>query len=111
MTVKKVKARETTDIEADPQAFNGNLVVPIDDVVALKKVGMSTVKSTALSWALDSEGAGGTGLEVTVKRRMAQPDTPLDHNWEQTIPLKSIVRRDELFNRLIAMGEQRWQML
>jgi hypothetical protein len=81
-------------------------VVPIDDIVALKKVGMSTVKRTALNWALDSEGAGGTGLEVKVIRR------PTDlEQIEETLELTSIVRRDELFNRLIALGSQRWQML
>jgi autonomous glycyl radical cofactor GrcA len=81
-------------------------VVPIDDIVALKKLGLSTVKRTALNWALDSEGAGGTGLEVKVIRR----PTDLDQ-VEETLELTSIVRRDELFNRLIALGYQRWQML
>lgn len=106
-------------MDLDEKAFNGNLVVSIDDVVALKKVGLSAVKHAALSWALDAEGAGGTGLEITVVRhhlvseslRTTLDGTPMDDSWEQTIVLKSIVRRDELFNRLVAIGGQRWQML
>jgi len=45
-------------------------------------------------------------LEVKVIRR------PTDlEQVEETLELTSIVRRDELFNRLIALGSQRWQML
>jgi hypothetical protein len=80
--------------------------VPINDIVALKKVGMSAVKRTALNWALDSEGAGGTGMEITVVRRPSELES-----LEEKLELSSIVRRDELFNRLIALGNQRWQMM
>jgi hypothetical protein len=105
-TIRKKKAIENTTIDPANDPSTGHLVVPIDDIIALKKVGLSTVKQTALSWALDSEGAGGTGLEVKIKRR------PIDSEpVEETLELTSIVRRDELFNRLIALGTQRWQML
>jgi len=104
-TIRKKKA-ENTIIDASNDPSTGHLVIPIDDIIALKKLGLSTVKRTALSWALDSEGAGGTGLEVKVIRR----PTELEQVHE-TLELTSIVRRDELFNRLIALGNQQWQML
>jgi hypothetical protein len=86
-------------LDPNEEPSSGHLIVPIDDIIGLKKVGLSTIKRTALSWALDSEGAGGTGLEVT--RRAAG-------GGEETVVLTSIVRRDELFNRLVALGTQRW---
>lgn len=105
-TIRKKKNIANTVIDPANDPATGHLVVPIDDIVALKKVGMSTVKGTALNWALDSEGAGGTGLEVKVIRRPSELE-----QVEETLELTSIVRRDELFNRLIALGSQRWQML
>jgi hypothetical protein len=105
-TIRKKKTIENTTIDPANDPATGHLVVPINDVIDVKKVGMSTVKRTALNWALDSEGAGGTGMEVKVIRRPAGAGVR-----EETLELTSIVRRDELFNRLIALGDQRWQML
>ena len=105
-TIRKKRATDNTTNDPTNDPTPGHLVVPVNDIVALKKVGMSTVKRTALSWALDSEGAGGTGMEVKVIRRPTGI-APV----EDTLELTSIVRRDELFNRLIALGDQRWQML
>lgn len=116
-TIRRVKAEENVPVDPRRDAHNGHLVISINDVIGLRKVGLSTVKRTALSWALDSDRAGGTGLEVTVLRRhLLDPkdnadDRALEADQEEKIVLTSIVRRDELFNRLIALGDQRWEMV
>jgi hypothetical protein len=67
------------------------------------------------SWALDVDGGGGTGLEVKIIKRtpMAEHigvEQGLKEKVE-TITLTGIVRRDELFDRLLAAGDQRWEMV
>jgi hypothetical protein len=91
----------------------------------MKKEGMSWPGRIATSWALDAEGAGGTGLELKIIRRdeegVAQKrgqevgvedrEEVLLGGKEEVVKFKGIVRRNELFDRLIAIGEQRWEML
>lgn len=84
-------------------------------MIGLKKLGLGTVKHAALSWALDTDRAGGTGLEVTVSRTHVHDSEGGAvggiSGEEEKIVLSSIVRRDELFNRLVALGDQRWELL
>lgn len=84
-------------------------------MVGLKKLGLGAVKHAALSWALDSDRAGGTGLEVVVSRKHVHDSsggaTDGISGEDEKIVLTSIVRRDELFNRLVALGDQRWELL
>lgn len=110
-TVRRVKAEENAPVDPRRDATSGHLVIPISDVVGLKKLGLGAVKSAALSWALDSDRAGGTGLEVEVVRRHVEPDMGVETDTREKIVLTSIVRRDELFNRLIALGDQRWELM
>ena len=120
-TVRNVPASENALKDPRDDPVKGHLVVQINDIVGLTKKGKSLPVRTALGWALDAEGAGGTGLEIKVVRRdmdeAVRPDpneagkeeTPA-HGKEQVIKLESIVRRNELFDRLIAIGDQRWEM-
>ena len=66
------------------------------------------------SWALDTDGAGGTGLELLIVRRDVVADdgesSSLIEGKVEVIKLKGIVRRNELFNRLLSLGEQRWEV-
>jgi hypothetical protein len=112
--------------EVDPH--RGHLVISINDLVSLKKEGMSWPGRIATSWALDAEGAGGTGLELKIVRKdLPTHQTDIGHKnkeqvgveereevlfdgKEELVKFKGIVRRNELFNRLIAVGEQRWEM-
>jgi hypothetical protein len=95
----------------------GDLVIDINDVVEMKKVGLSKIGKMALEWALDVEGAGGTGLELTIRRNKGNSEAvgyqqPKQGAKElEVIKLGGIVRRDELFDRLLALGEQRWELL
>jgi hypothetical protein len=92
--------------------------VSINDIVGIKKEGKSWPGRLLTSFALDVEGGGGTGLELKVSRRLPsaghtgleQLEQGLEEKVE-TISLTGIVRRDELFDRLIAAGDQRWEMV
>lgn len=80
----------------------------------MKKTGIGKMKKMALEWVLDVEGAGDTGLELTIKRRQMGTEAvgfQAPKKVEETIKLEGIVRRDELFDRLLALGEQRWELL
>ncbi|WRT66641.1 uncharacterized protein IL334_003600 [Kwoniella shivajii] len=122
-TIRRVSASRNISVDPDEDSKKGNLTVSINDVVALKKEGMSWPRRAITSWALDTQGAGGTGLEIKIVRRgMPQiqnaneesEDGLLQKNTEgkeEVIKLKSIVRRDELFSRLLSIGEQRWELL
>lgn len=69
------------------------------------------------SWALNADGAGGTGLEITIVRRGAHPtgsdegDEGMRQGEVEKIKLTGIVRRNELFNRLLSLGEQQWETM
>ncbi|OCL03011.1 hypothetical protein AOQ84DRAFT_326592 [Glonium stellatum] len=69
--------------------------IPIGDIAELKKVGGYGWKAKlVVGWALDREVADG--LEIVDRK---------GNSWKVTaMPL-----RDELFNRLIAMGGQKWE--
>lgn len=70
-------------------------VVPVPDIRGLKKVGGLGWKSKlVVSWATDRDIANG--LEITDR-------------FGNTYMLTAIPLRDELFNRLIAMGGQMWE--
>jgi hypothetical protein len=118
-TVRRVPPSQNTPIDPRPGAEpeTSHLVVPADDIVGLEKVGMNLPGRLAVGWALDAEGAGGTGLNVTVVRRNvadavdAPPGVPtVAQGKEEVIKLEGIVRRNELFDRLLALGDQRWEM-
>ena len=118
-TIRRVPASQNTPIDPSPGAEpeKGHLVVPIGDIVGIQKVGMSLPGRVAVGWALDAEGAGGTGLNVTVVRRSvaesvhAPEGVPtVSQGREEVVKLSGIVRRNELFDRLLALGDQRWEM-
>ena len=69
---------------------------------------------------------GGTGLELKVRRKktvevevvasdaasVGTTETVTRQEEEiETFKFGAIVRRDELFNRLVALGDQRWEVL
>ena len=103
-------------------------MVPINDITGLKKVGLGLPARVAVGWALNAEGPGGTGLEIKVVRRNQEEAVRAHRNEpgseglkqvseptvaqgkEDTIKLSGIVRRNELFDRLVAIGDQRWEM-
>jgi hypothetical protein len=120
-TVRHVPASQNTPIDPSDTPTDGHLVVSANNLVGLKKTGLGLAARTAVGWALDAEGAGGTGLEVKVVRRNEEqavhgrptnvPGEPtVAEGKEETLKLSGIARRNELFDRLIALGEQRWEM-
>ncbi|KAF2204791.1 hypothetical protein GQ43DRAFT_437575 [Delitschia confertaspora ATCC 74209] len=69
--------------------------IPVGDIRELKKIGGYGWKAKfVVSWALDKEVADG--LEITTKTG--------EHHKVTALPM-----RDELFNRLISMGGQKWE--
>ena len=71
--------------------------VGLSDIVGFRKIGGFGWKAKmVVGWALGKEVVDG--LELTEREGMT---------WIMT----AIRGRDELFNRLIAMGDQRWESL
>jgi Protein of unknown function (DUF3292) len=71
------------------------LSIAIDDIRELRKVGGLGWKSKlVIGWAMDTEVMDG--LEIVDVTGKAEKFT-------------AIPRRDELFNRLVAMGTQKWE--
>ncbi|KAK5129711.1 hypothetical protein LTR08_002955 [Meristemomyces frigidus] len=69
--------------------------VPVADILELKKVGgLGWKAKLVVGWALDREVADGVEI-VDVKG--------------ETWTLTAMVLRDEMFNRLVAMGGQKWE--
>ncbi|KAJ6562429.1 hypothetical protein B0H19DRAFT_1288259 [Mycena capillaripes] len=69
--------------------------IAVGDIVEIRKVGGLGWKARLVAgWALDREIADG--LEIVTKR-------------QEVFPLTAVVLRDELFNRLVAMGGQQWE--
>lgn len=92
--------------EHSPKHF----VAPLNDIVGLKKKGLGWTGRLVASALLGTTGTGGNGMEIEVIRRdTAQPGATVPP--VETIRLKGIVRRNELFDRLLAMGDQRWNLL
>nr|XP_031858990.1 uncharacterized protein CI109_005658 [Kwoniella shandongensis]KAA5526062.1 hypothetical protein CI109_005658 [Kwoniella shandongensis] len=116
-TIRHVAPSRNVSLESEDEPSGGHLTISINDVVSLKKEGMNLPGRVLTSWALDTEGAGGTGLEIKIIRRDVvtglnnDAKVSMPGGKEETIKLKSIVRRNELFGRLLALGEQRWEML
>lgn len=72
------------------------------------------------------QGVGGTGLELKVRRKktvevdvvvddgsseVTNETTTRQDDHLESFKFGAIVRRDELFNRLVALGDQRWEVL
>lgn len=87
-TVEKIGSQDRTDLH--PQ-----WTIAIADIRELKKVGGFGWKAKlVVGWALDREIADG--LEITDRRG-------------NTVKITAVPLRDELFNRLVAMGGQKWE--
>ncbi|KAG5923106.1 hypothetical protein E4U42_005053 [Claviceps africana] len=71
--------------------------VPLCDLVALRKVG-------GLGWKSKAVVGGVLGWRVTDGLVLTTRDGAERH-------LTAVTRRDELFNRLVALGEHRWEMV
>ena len=105
--MRHVAIADNVPLANESEASSGHLVISINDIISLKKEGMSFVGRLLTSWALDAEGAGGTGLETGIIRRHGALLSDVGaQGTEETIKLRSVVRRDELFGRLLALGEQ-----
>lgn len=116
-------------IQLDEEEFNrdkadGHLTISINDITALcKRNNLGLVGRMATSALLAVKGAAGTGLDITFVRRgvpeatfIGVGDGPRDllkavEGREETVSFEGVVRRNELFDRLVAIGEQRWEML
>lgn len=71
-------------------------VVMVDDIEDLSKVdGMSVKTKHFVQWALDQESVDGLKLKTSSG---------------ECYHLDQVVKRDEVFNRLIAMGNQIWEV-
>ncbi|WWC68276.1 uncharacterized protein I206_102199 [Kwoniella pini CBS 10737] len=115
-TIRRVSAAKNVSIDASSEPKKGDLTISVNDIVSIKKEGMNWPRRALTSWILDTQGAGGTGMEIKIARR-GRPSVPEGDEavripaLEETIKLKSIVRRDELFSRLLSIGEQKWELL
>jgi hypothetical protein len=78
------------------------LTFPASDIVSVRKRGIGFTSRFAISYLSGLDGVGSTGLEITIRREWGEKEV---HKFG------SIVRRDELFRRLIAIGEQRWETM
>lgn len=90
-----------------------HLVISINQIVGLRKQGMSLPARAIIGWALDTAGAGQTGLQVTIVRRdqfEAASGPGVAQGKEEVLTFSGIIRRDELFDRLLAVGNQQWEM-
>lgn len=87
----RTSSEGTGDIEKAGLAFN----IPIKDIRELKKVGgLGWKAKLVVGWATGKTVADG--LEITDRSGKV---------WKLT----AIRLREELFNRLVAMGEQKWE--
>ena len=79
--------------KARPQAL---FSIQIDDIAEVRKIGGLGFKGKlVVGWALSSEIADG--LEITTREG-------------ERIKVTALPRRDEVFNRLVSLGSQRWEM-
>ncbi|CAK7264640.1 hypothetical protein SEPCBS57363_001179 [Sporothrix epigloea] len=85
----------STDASSDPDTVHPRWSIPIGDIRELKKVGGFGWKTKiVVGWSLGREMADG--LEITDRTGT-------------TFKVTAIPLRDELFNRLVAMGGQKWE--
>jgi len=90
---KSIAAQGTTD--KDDTELHPVWSIAVADIKELKKVGgLGWKAKLVVGWALDREVADG--LEIIDKQ---------GNSWVVT----AMVLRDELFNRLVAMGGQKWE--
>ena len=69
--------------------------IQIDDIAAVRKLGgLGIAGKLVVGWALDSVVADG--LEITTTQG-------------ETFVISALPRRDEVFNRIIAMGSTKWE--
>lgn len=119
--VPKSQGLQMDPDEANGVPTEGHLTISINDIVSLKKENnMKWPGRIATSWLLDAKGAGGTALEIGFIRRgvheavfpgVGDGEGPKAvEGKEETVTFGGIVRRNELFDRLLALGEQRWEM-
>lgn len=91
--------------------------LPVGSIVGLRKNGLGGWQGRMLAdlaTASALQGVGGAGLEIVVHRRRASAkagDETSAAGEEVAYAFGGIARRDELFDRLIAMGDQRWECL
>jgi len=89
-SIGKTGTEDKTDEELHPVWS-----IAVADIKELKKVGgLGWKAKLVVGWALDREVADG--LEIIDKQ---------GNHWNVT----AMVLRDELFNRLVAMGGQKWE--
>ncbi|CAK7236347.1 hypothetical protein SCUCBS95973_009577, partial [Sporothrix curviconia] len=85
----------STDVSSDPDTVHPRWSIPIGDIRELKKVGGFGWKTKiVVGWSLNREMADG--LEITDRTG-------------KTYKVTAMPLRDELFNRLIAIGGQKWE--
>ncbi|CAK7236906.1 hypothetical protein SBRCBS47491_009795 [Sporothrix bragantina] len=85
----------STDVSSDPDTVHPRWSIPIADIRELKKVGGFGWKTKiVVGWSLNREMADG--LEITDRTG-------------KTYKVTAMPLRDELFNRLVAMGGQKWE--
>ena len=90
-------SREASDGSGDAENKNAVFSVPIQDIRELKKIGgLGWKAKIVVGWATGR--AVADGLEIVDKN---------EDRWKLT----AIQLREELFNRLIAMGGQKWECL
>lgn len=99
-------AEENGDVD---QPKKGKLTLDGSDIVELRKRGFSFAGRLFFSAALGLEDAGGTSLDITVRRKKVVKQTVVE--VEEVLRFGGVPRRDELFARLLAIGSQRWEIL
>jgi hypothetical protein len=88
----------------------------IDDIVEIKKGGVSMPRAV-LGWASGADIESQT-LIVRLKNEFEKQVSEIAEDVKgmqvqdgDIYELNQVVRREQLFNRLIAMGNQRWESL
>lgn len=89
--------------------------LPVGSIVGLRKNGLGGWQGRMLvdlATASALQGVGGAGLEIVVSRqRKGGKAKDGEEGEEVAYAFGGIARRDELFDRLIALGDQRWECL
>jgi hypothetical protein len=90
------QTRSALQTALDAARPKAHFSVQIDEIVELRKIGGLGWKGKIIvGWALSSEIADG--LEITTVTG-------------DRIRLTAMPRRDEVFNRLVSLGKQQWEM-
>jgi hypothetical protein len=92
-TIEKIGTAEREDLHA-------SWSIPVNEIMEMKKVGGYGWKAKlVIGWAMGREVADG--LEIITR---GKPET-----GPETFKITAVPLRDELFNRLVAMGGQKWE--